>query len=515
MQDIRLTTVLGACLTIFPVFTNAFWRLPCRGRTGVARLDPIVDPGMISGHVHTVHGAGNFGMSADTETLLESSCTSCAVEQDMSAYWTPALYFMHTNGSAELVEEVGGMLAYYLLYGESVTAFPDNFRMLAGDSLQRNFTWPIPDPPKSSWSGAQESQAALRQKAIGFNCLNYAKDPEPSLYRHFMPNKTYLDEHCTDGIRIELMFPSCWNGKDVDSEDHKSHVAYPSVVMDGTCPEGYETRLVSLFYETIWNTYAFQDRDGYFAIANGDPTGFGYHGDFMYGWEDGVLQQAVDTCTSETGLVGDCEIFRLQSEKKQRKCSFDIPSGLRHENVYMHASGLPGDLLIQWGPEYATMTMPSDSDSATTALPPGMSIPSILLPSLSLSPTISIGNMVGNIDDFGTQEAAAATTVFSTTTSTSNPTPIPTTSIEVDSITEEVVYLEQDVVVKVDGNGTPYATSTGTLRTLSSTTITATSTSTAVSYVERDMPTEPERREYIAEHARRHIHHHRHLHKRF
>lgn len=45
------------------------------------------------------------------ETLRESNCTSCAVMQDKSAYWTPALYFMHTNGSAEVVPEVGGMLA--------------------------------------------------------------------------------------------------------------------------------------------------------------------------------------------------------------------------------------------------------------------------------------------------------------------------------------------------------------------------------------------------------------------
>ena len=50
-------------------------------------------------------------MSSDQNSLLGSSCTSCAVAQDKSAYWTPALYFMHTNGSAELVEEVGGMLA--------------------------------------------------------------------------------------------------------------------------------------------------------------------------------------------------------------------------------------------------------------------------------------------------------------------------------------------------------------------------------------------------------------------
>lgn len=51
-------------------------------------------------------------MSSDQDTLQESDCTSCAVTQDKSAYWTPALYFMHTNGSAEMVDEVGGMLAY-------------------------------------------------------------------------------------------------------------------------------------------------------------------------------------------------------------------------------------------------------------------------------------------------------------------------------------------------------------------------------------------------------------------
>lgn len=50
-------------------------------------------------------------MDSDQHTLRKSNCTSCAVQQDLSAYWTPALYFMHPNGSAELVEEVGGMLA--------------------------------------------------------------------------------------------------------------------------------------------------------------------------------------------------------------------------------------------------------------------------------------------------------------------------------------------------------------------------------------------------------------------
>lgn len=145
--------------------------------------------------------------------------------------------------------------------------------MIAGDNFQRNFSYPVPDLPKSDWTGNMTDQAFLRQAALGFNCLNYAAPPEGSLYRHFLPDKAYLDANCLDGVRFELMFPSCWNGVDVDSPDHKSHVAYPSEVMTGNCPTGFETRLVSMFFETIWNTYAFKGVDGQFIIANGDPTG--------------------------------------------------------------------------------------------------------------------------------------------------------------------------------------------------------------------------------------------------
>jgi hypothetical protein len=35
----------------------AFWRMECRGRVGLARLDPLIDPGVPSKHSHAIHGS--------------------------------------------------------------------------------------------------------------------------------------------------------------------------------------------------------------------------------------------------------------------------------------------------------------------------------------------------------------------------------------------------------------------------------------------------------------------------
>lgn len=54
-------------------------------------------------------------MTADTASLLDGDCTSCRVTQDKSSYWHPAMYFKDAaTGEFEVVEQVGGMLAYVL-----------------------------------------------------------------------------------------------------------------------------------------------------------------------------------------------------------------------------------------------------------------------------------------------------------------------------------------------------------------------------------------------------------------
>lgn len=357
---------------------SAFWRMECRGRTGLARLDPIMDLGEIAPHIHTVHGSSGFNLAATYDDLMGGNCTSCAVTQDKSAYWTPALYFQDASTKEfEIVPQVGGMLAYYLLRGDNVTAFPPGFQMVAGSNYRRDYTVgdpKSPDPPQSNWAALKQTgQDDLEQRALGFNCLDYSKTPEASLYRHYLPEKTWLDGNCPDGLRLELMFPSCWNGQ-TTATDHKSHVAYPSLVGNGDCPDTHTQRLVTLFYETIWDTGAqqFQGRPGQFVVSNGDPTGFGYHGDFMTGWDPEFLQEAINTCTNDSGEISDCPLFvnptPLQSEAEQNTCQFDMPVQLAQENgAADDLKNLPGNIAIQSGPQSATPGPANPIDSAISA----------------------------------------------------------------------------------------------------------------------------------------------------
>lgn len=326
--------------------------MPC-SLTGSARIDPIVDFGTVGRHLHNIHGGQSISFTSGFEEMQASKCSSCKVKEDRSAYWAPALLFKHADGKTEPVSIVGDLLVYYLLFGENIQAFPPGFKLLAGDKGLRNFPWPVPDPPKTEWSGDQLGQLALTQKAIGYNCLNYDRTPEPTLYRHFLPDKGFLDANCKDGLRLELMFPSCWNGKDLDSHNHRDHMAYPDHVIDGNCPPGYEARLPSLLFETIYDTDAFKGKEGSFILANGDPTGYGYHGDFLSGWDPDFLQSAVNTCTSPSGKLEDCPVFSLQSDEDCHNCKLSVPAELENDNCGTLRDGICGNVPLQPGPEYA------------------------------------------------------------------------------------------------------------------------------------------------------------------
>ncbi|KAH9978299.1 hypothetical protein BJV74DRAFT_780833 [Russula compacta] len=333
-------SVFAAGLLLAPA-TNAFWRLPCQQPVLDARVDPIIDPGGPSGHVHTIMGSNAIGYNTNFQDLQNSQCTTCQVTADKSAYWIPHLYYQYGNGSFQTVSH-GGMLVYYLQRNapsEIVKPFPDGLRIFTGDAAVRNYT------------GTPESQA------ISWLCVDFNN---PGAQQ----TSGFTNTNCPDGLRAQVFFPACWDGVNLDSPDHKSHMAYPAQIDDGLCPPTHPVHLVSLFYEVWFSVAPFNGLNdgGRFVLANGDPTGYGLHGDFMDGWDKNVLAQAVESCTDSSGDINACGVFTggnlLASDDQMAACY--APNPLPNEPIdNVVVPYLPGCVAVTNGPGPANFAVPA------------------------------------------------------------------------------------------------------------------------------------------------------------
>ena len=111
------------------------------------------------------------------------------------------------------------------------------------------------------------------------------------------------------------MFPSCWNGVDVTSDNFKDHVRYPIDGKEGsTCPQGFGTRLITLFLEHIIYMDGVDWYPGSLSLSQGDNCGWSSHADFAMGWDPALLQQAIDQCTDDSANLDACGLL-LNSQK--------------------------------------------------------------------------------------------------------------------------------------------------------------------------------------------------------
>jgi len=241
----------------------------------IQRSDPIVSPGLPGAHVHSIIGGNAFKRVMGPMDTLKANETTCIFALDHSNYWVPSLYHQRADGMWELVEFRGSNVYYQKRacdYSPTAKncdktivplAFPDGFRMVAGDPFRRT-----------------QNDSDFAQRAIHVMCL----DGGPQ-------QAGFPKVHCNT-MRWEVYFPSCWDGKNLDTPDHKSHVAYPAIgdFNGGVCPESHPVALFSIFFEFFFTTGVYPDTNK-FAFANGDPTGFGFHGDFIMGWTNRTLLQ--------------------------------------------------------------------------------------------------------------------------------------------------------------------------------------------------------------------------------
>lgn len=124
------------------------------------------------------------------------------------------------------------------------------------------------------------------------------------------------------------MHLSCWDGKNLDSPNHQDHVAYPTtgpanfLSLGGSCPATHPVRIPQLMYEVVWDTTKFNDIADFsqgspFYLSTGDNTGYGQHGDYVFGWKGNALQSAMDT----SGCFGaKCANLKTQTIDQAKAC---------------------------------------------------------------------------------------------------------------------------------------------------------------------------------------------------
>jgi hypothetical protein len=231
----RSKMILGhlAILTLTLLnFVDSYWRMSC-GLVQTGRIDPVISPGSVSGHVHKISGANTLNANSTYESLQNSRCTSCEVQKDLSGYWTPQLYFEHANGSFEEVSQGVGTVVYYLGRGNVsiIKPFPPGFRMLSGNAMARSYDSVTLTAPTGGRPIADR---------VSFACIS-SKGGSPQTH-----NITNTD--CDGGLRAQINFPSCWDGKNLYMQN-QSHVAYMSQIDNGVCPPSHPIQFVHLFFE--------------------------------------------------------------------------------------------------------------------------------------------------------------------------------------------------------------------------------------------------------------------------
>ena len=231
-------------------------------------------------------------------------------------------------------------------------------------------------------------------------------------------------------------------------------------------------------------------------------AGFGYHGDVIVAWDEGVLDKATTLCgpdskESDIGHNGEtekCTAFTMNPVEDQQACKIELPSMLDGDVTSGSAQNLPGKVAIVAGPGYAKPDGSVPAPAQNEAVKPspsstaGTSASSVeggnvfkvgAATSTSTSTASSTSSMVADSYPSSSSSSSAAAVMSSSSTPAPPPpppaamTPAPAApannadvaNIQLSTITTswytmgqeayEVVVVAEEVTVTVDAGATP------------------------------------------------------------
>ncbi len=217
--------------------------------------DPIVFPNM-PGQSHSHDFFSNITTAANsTYDSLRAGGTTCHRTGDTAGYWVPTL---SVDGVAITPVSVN---AYYRTGGKpaaSVQAPPAGLKIVAGNSKA---------------TGPQSAKIA------SFKCGDMTMNSATAV--------PLCPDAGKDGLHMRILFPDCWNGTDLDSADHKSHMAYST---RGVCPAGYPVPIAQLTLNVKYPT------TGGTGVTLASGPFYTAHADFFNAWDQTVLDSLVRDC---------------------------------------------------------------------------------------------------------------------------------------------------------------------------------------------------------------------------
>ncbi len=234
--------------------------------------DPLVYPGKVNAtHLHMFFGNTGTNYASTYTSLRNSGNSTCRGGiANRTAYWVPAM--LDANGEPVLPTKIDVYYktGYNGVAANEVKSIPDGMRILAGA--------PMGTEPQSS-------------EVINFQCASYSR------------NAGIID--CKETLKLNVTFPQCWDGKNLDSVDHKSHMAYPR----NGCPASHPVALPVISYTVHYPTNGSSkgwrlSSDMY----DGKPMGYSAHGDWFGAWDPEIQDTWTRECLNK-GL--DCASHKL------------------------------------------------------------------------------------------------------------------------------------------------------------------------------------------------------------
>ena len=227
--------------------------------------DPIVFPGQAGqSHLHMFFGNTLADAFTTTETLVNSGGSTCnGFELNRSGYWVPALI----DGDNNAVVPDAIILYYKSKEPENVVAMPQGLKMVAGNTRGETFT------------ASHELNWSCGGNGAAYNLTNRIPD-------------------CGgDVINSSVLFPNCWDGVNLDSSDHLSHMAY--VPEEKPCPSSHPVRLpqisILLYFpgtDSVDGWHLSSDRT---SGSNSRP-GATLHADWFGGWNEDAIELWIAGC---------------------------------------------------------------------------------------------------------------------------------------------------------------------------------------------------------------------------